>query len=63
MKTMRQLALWMMVVGCAWARAEPVANLPAGPYEAADRIFADFCLDAHIPGLVYGVVADGRLQK
>jgi len=26
-----------------------------------DRIFADFQLDAHVPGLVYGIVADGRL--
>jgi D-alanyl-D-alanine-carboxypeptidase/D-alanyl-D-alanine-endopeptidase len=28
---------------------------------AIDRVFADFALDAHIPGLVYGVVAGGRL--
>jgi len=26
-----------------------------------DRIFADYALDSHIPGLVYGIVADGRL--
>ena len=26
-----------------------------------DRIFAEFQLDSHAPGLVYGIVADGRL--
>jgi D-alanyl-D-alanine-carboxypeptidase/D-alanyl-D-alanine-endopeptidase len=30
-------------------------------YAVADRIFDEFRLDAHIPGLVYGIVADGRL--
>jgi serine-type D-Ala-D-Ala carboxypeptidase/endopeptidase len=33
----------------------------AAPFAATDRIFEDYCLDAHIPGLVYGIVADGRL--
>ena len=31
------------------------------PYAVADRIFAEYQLDAHVPGLVYGVVANGRL--
>ncbi len=31
------------------------------PYAAADRIFEEYRLDAHVPGLVYGIVADGRL--
>jgi CubicO group peptidase (beta-lactamase class C family) len=26
-----------------------------------DRIFADYALDSHVPGLVYGIVADGQL--
>lgn len=26
-----------------------------------DEVFADFVLDAHIPGMVYGIVADGQL--
>ena len=30
-------------------------------YAAADHIFDEYRLDAHLPGLVYGVVADGRL--
>lgn len=28
---------------------------------AIDRLFDDYRLDAHVPGLVYGIVADGRL--
>ena len=28
---------------------------------AIDRLFADFQIDSHAPGLVYGIVADGRL--
>ena len=28
---------------------------------AVDRLFADYALDAHIPGVVYGIVVDGRL--
>jgi CubicO group peptidase (beta-lactamase class C family) len=58
---MRQLALCIIATCCAWTCAEPVSTASANPFEAADRIFADFYLDAHIPGLVYGVVADGRL--
>jgi CubicO group peptidase (beta-lactamase class C family) len=26
-----------------------------------DEIFADYALDSHVPGVVYGIVADGRL--
>ena len=31
------------------------------PYAAVDEIFRNFSLDAHIPGLVYGIVAGGKL--
>jgi CubicO group peptidase (beta-lactamase class C family) len=39
---------------------------PAGRFDAKtladiDRVFADYALDAHVPGLVYGIVADGKL--
>ena len=42
------------------------AESQAPPNDAAlfatvDRIFADYALDAHIPGLVYGIVSNGRL--
>lgn len=30
-------------------------------FSALDRLFADYALDAHIPGLTFGVVADGCL--
>lgn len=30
-------------------------------FSALDRLFADYALEAHIPGLIFGVVADGRL--
>lgn len=30
-------------------------------FDSADRIFEEYQLDAHIPGLVYGVVANGQL--
>jgi serine-type D-Ala-D-Ala carboxypeptidase/endopeptidase len=47
------------------ARAADVQPLPATSepemFAAVDRIFADFALDSHIPGLVYGIVANGRL--
>ncbi len=33
----------------------------AAAYAATDQLFQEFMLDAHVPGLVYGVVADGRL--
>jgi serine-type D-Ala-D-Ala carboxypeptidase/endopeptidase len=36
-------------------------STPTDPYAVADRIFEEFSLDAHIPGLVYGIVVDGRL--
>ncbi len=40
---------------------QPAENQQPNSYAAADRIFEDFRLDAHVPGLVYGIVSDGRL--
>lgn len=66
---------WLMVAALAVggvlppsAVAQP-AETPAADSTAAiraaipaiDRMFVDFRLDAHAPGLVYGIVADGRL--
>ncbi|MEA3041387.1 MAG: hypothetical protein QOC65_876 [Sphingomonadales bacterium] len=58
-----------LLLAAALAFALPVAAAaqPAPPAEIAqvlptvDRIFADWQLDAHAPGLVYGIVAGGRL--
>jgi len=58
---MRAIALCMMLGCCASVRAEQTSTPPSGSFEVSDQIFADFCLDAHIPGLVYGVVTDGQL--
>jgi CubicO group peptidase (beta-lactamase class C family) len=40
----------------AWSAAAA-----ADAFVAIDRVFEEYHLDAHVPGLVYGVVADGRL--
>jgi D-alanyl-D-alanine-carboxypeptidase/D-alanyl-D-alanine-endopeptidase len=37
------------------------AQSATDPFESTDRLFDAYRLDAHIPGLVYGVVQDGRL--
>ena len=52
------LGAWM---GGAAAAGTQAAGTAEDPFAATDRIFADFFLEAHIPGMVYGVVADGRL--
>jgi CubicO group peptidase (beta-lactamase class C family) len=41
--------------------AQPAPAEIASAIPAIDRIFADWRLDAHSPGLVYGIVAGGRL--
>jgi D-alanyl-D-alanine-carboxypeptidase/D-alanyl-D-alanine-endopeptidase len=45
----------------ATAQSQTTASASPAVYSVADRIFDEFRLDAHIPGLVYGVVANGRL--
>jgi D-alanyl-D-alanine-carboxypeptidase/D-alanyl-D-alanine-endopeptidase len=40
----------------------PLASAaPEADYAPTDRIFSEYRLDAHVPGLAYGIVADGRL--
>jgi CubicO group peptidase (beta-lactamase class C family) len=43
------------------AQSQAATSPPSDPYAVADRIFADYVVDAHIPGLVYGIVVDGQL--
>ncbi len=43
----------------AWASADDKSD--AALYAKVDAIFADYALDQHIPGLVVGIVADGKL--
>ncbi|MBS0393051.1 MAG: beta-lactamase family protein [Proteobacteria bacterium] len=52
------------LLGCGLLAGSPAAA-PAEPADAAyatvDRIFTEYALDAHLPGMVWGVVRDGRL--
>ena len=55
------LALALTVIVPTTAQAQSIASPPSDTYALADRIFADFVVDAHIPGLIYGIVVDGQL--
>ena len=60
------LSLIVAPVGSATAQPAPAQASAVPPAIARalpeiDRIFADFQLDSHSPGMVYGIVADGRL--
>ncbi|MBH1998229.1 MAG: beta-lactamase family protein [Sphingomonadaceae bacterium] len=52
------LLLLMMSLRPAWA-ADATKIEQAIP--AINRLFAEFQVDSHAPGLIYGIVADGRL--
>ena len=60
MKTLRLtfIAGWAFVFAGA---SQAQGHGSDDPYAATDRILEEFRLDAHIPGLVYGVVKEGRL--
>lgn len=47
-------------VGLALAASAGASDLPE-MFATVDRSFADYAIDSHIPGLVYGIVANGRL--
>jgi CubicO group peptidase (beta-lactamase class C family) len=53
----------VLYASIAAASDAPSTNAPKGAdlFAAIDPLFADFALDSHIPGLVYGVVANGKL--
>jgi CubicO group peptidase (beta-lactamase class C family) len=57
MKFRAAIALFCLALTPAAQAAAP----DAASLAEVDRIFADWRLSAHVPGLVYGVVADGRL--
>jgi CubicO group peptidase (beta-lactamase class C family) len=60
---MSRLNILVAGILVSWSTCAAAAGLPApaSPYDATDRIFADFVLDAHVPGLVYGIVEGGQL--
>jgi CubicO group peptidase (beta-lactamase class C family) len=43
------------------APSQVAADPTSVKYAHADRIFANYVADAHVPGLVYGIVVDGQL--
>ncbi|MDZ4317994.1 MAG: serine hydrolase, partial [Phenylobacterium sp.] len=53
----------MALAGALAVGSEAQAQAPdrEGAYAKLDAIFADFARERSTPGLVYGVVADGRL--
>jgi CubicO group peptidase (beta-lactamase class C family) len=64
MKTRLSLLLLLLAPGAAFAQPAPVTSSSSEIARAIpeiDRIFADFHQSSHAPGLVYGIVADGRL--
>jgi D-alanyl-D-alanine-carboxypeptidase/D-alanyl-D-alanine-endopeptidase len=56
-----RLRLVFAVVTLLLGTASPAAAIDRATLTDVDRIFADWSLDAHVPGLVYGIVQDGRL--
>jgi len=50
----------LLIVATATAHAQNSVS-DAKAYSEVDEIFADYALDNHVPGVVYGVVADGKL--
>lgn len=64
------MMLTVLVVACGVAPARPLTGSDTPEAQSAaiaaaipsiERIFTDFQFDARAPGLVYGIVADGRL--
>jgi serine-type D-Ala-D-Ala carboxypeptidase/endopeptidase len=60
------VATALATISNAVAATQPDASAGAatiGPdiTSATDRIFEDYALDSHIPGIVYGIIASGRL--
>lgn len=61
--TSRGVALLALLASVSPALASDQATVPAAADALAsiDRTFEEFRLDAHLPGLAYGIVAEGRL--
>ena len=53
------LLLWLGAPEAALSQA--TTNAALVDYAAADQVIDEFRLDAHIPGIVYGIVENGRL--
>ena len=51
----------MLIFASSVGATETPARPDSQMFEAVDRIFNDYAIDSHIPGLVYGIVANGHL--
>ncbi len=58
---LRLLAALLIALLPVPVMAQAVPDKVAQSVAEIDRIFADFQRGSHAPGLVYGIVADGRL--
>lgn len=61
---MPSFKLSVMIFATAAGACAPVLadeQRDAALFTRIDAIFADYALDQHVPGLVYGIVADGKL--
>ena len=57
-----RMLMGLVLLGAStMAHAQSASSAAPADYADADRIFDEFRLDAQIPGLVYGIIADGRL--
>jgi CubicO group peptidase (beta-lactamase class C family) len=61
MRWLQMLLGFPLAIGVAAAYAQPAAPTSPDALTVVDQTFQEFALDAHIPGLVWGVVLDGRL--
>lgn len=61
MKILKMCCAVMLTIMPALAWAETSPDRIAATIPEIDRIFLDFQQESHAPGLVYGIVADGRL--
>ena len=55
---MNSRSLWSFCLAACVALSSAAQ---AADYAATDRIFSEYRLDAHVPGLAWGIVADARL--
>ena len=61
MKILKIVWIAILALAPATASAQPAPDRIAAAIPAIDRIFSNFQVESHAPGLVYGIVADGRL--
>ena len=60
MRTVATVLASSLMLASVPLEAQPVTGA-ADSFAATDRLFEEYCLDAHVPGLAYGIVVDGRL--